>query len=193
MTKIACTDSTTAKDFLLGPSPLYEEVFTRGIFTGPILTEKEYDMITGTFSSGITYTSTYDTYKVEHRDTIVGNLVQEGYWVKATGSRVTKDGWTEASDWDYVVYDPENTLHNKLSKDSRWSIDGSGNGVLGVDFQSYKQGTTNLIVVCKDTIWKKYIIATNLLRMLNPKTKKERIAIFDSVFGNNADSQAVEF
>jgi hypothetical protein len=150
-----------------------------------------------TFTSGMASTVMDDTrsspiYYIP-RDTIVGNLVQEGYWVKATGSRVTQDGWTESSDWDYVVYDPENTLHTKLVKDSSWTLGGSGNGVLGIDFYSFKQGNVNLIITNKDPVWKKYIIATNLLRMLNPKTKKERIAIFDSVFGNNADSQAVEF
>ncbi len=129
----------------------------------------------------------------QQREEIITGLVQEGYWVKATGSRVTRDGWTDDSDWDYVVYDPENTLHSKLSKDVNWKVDGSGNGVLGVDFQSYKQGQTNLIVVCKDSTWKKYIIATNLLRMMNPKTKKERCAIFDSVFEKDVNSRAVEF
>lgn len=32
------------------------------------------------------------------RRKIVADLVQEGYWVKATGSRVTKSGYTSESD-----------------------------------------------------------------------------------------------
>jgi hypothetical protein len=123
----------------------------------------------------------------------IGGLVQEGYWVKATGSRVTKDGWTEESDWDYVVYDPEGTLDKKIRHSIDWSTGESGNGVLGISLTSYKSGPINLILTSDDAVWKKYIIATNLLRLLNPKTKKERIALFDSVFGNDKDLKAVEF
>ena len=127
------------------------------------------------------------------RSDIVLDLVQEGYWVKATGSRVTKSGYTSESDWDYVVYDPDNHLVNKLLADSNWAKDGSGNGDPGIDFHSFKNGMTNLILVSTEDIWKKYIIATNLIKSLDCKTKKERIAIFDSVFGRDRNLQAVEF
>ncbi len=185
MSKIVWTDPTTLKDYLLEPSPLYEEISSLGYV--PTTTSS------GTGSA--VFTTPIGKLPVNYtpRQKIITDLIEEGYWVKATGSRVTKDGWTDESDWDYVVYDPENTLHSKLSKDVNWRVGGSGNGVLGVDFQSYKQGQTNLIVVCKDSTWKKYIIATNLLRMMNPKTKKERCAIFDSVFEADVNSRAVEF
>ena len=171
----------------------------------PILTKEELEL-SASSSRGYVFPTTgkggspilFGSYPIptkgtESRDTIVANLIQEGYWVKATGSRVTKDGWTSESDWDYVVYDPDNTLNIKLVEDSSWTLDGSGNGVIGIDFYSFKQGNVNLILTNKDSVWKKYIIATNLLRMLNPKTKKERIALFDSVFGKDVDSKAVEF
>ena len=125
-------------------------------------------------------------------DTVL-DLVQEGYWVKATGSRVTKSGYTSESDWDYVVYDPDNHLVNKLLADTNWSPDGSGNGAMGIDFTSWRNGQTNLILVSTEDIWKKYIIATNLIKSLDCKTKKERIAIFDSVFERDRNLQAVEF
>ena len=131
--------------------------------------------------------------RVEPREVIVGDLVQEGYWVKATGSRVTKSGFTSESDWDYVVYDPDNHLVNKLLADSNWSKDGSGNGDPGIDFHSFKNGMTNLILVSTEDIWKKYIIATNLIKSLDCKTKGERIAIFDSVFERDKNLRAVDF
>lgn len=132
--------------------------------------------------------------RVEPRESIVLDLVQEGYWVKATGSRVTKSGYTSESDWDYVVYDPDNHLLTKLTTEgSQWIKDGSGNGDPGIDFHSFKNGKTNLILVSTEDIWKKYIIATNLIKSLDCKTKKERIAVFDSVFERDRNLQAVEF
>lgn len=145
------------------------------------------------FTGGVGGSVSGSTYIPPRRE-VIGELAQEGYWVKATGSRVTQDGWTEHSDWDYVVYDPEGTLQAKLDKpDSHWVLGGSGNGELGSDFLSYKREDVNLILVNKDEYWKKYIIATNLLKLLNPKTKKERIALFDSVFGRTTDSKAMAF
>jgi hypothetical protein len=144
--------------------------------------------------AGATLTGTLAGPNIQPRQQIVTNLIQDGYWVKATGSKVTTDGWTSESDWDYVVYDPDNTLYFKLSEDkSGWSEGLSGNGMVGLDFTSWKQGHTNLILVNKDAIWKKWVIATNLLRIMNPKTKEERIKLFDNVFGKTTDSVAVEF
>jgi hypothetical protein len=125
------------------------------------------------------------TYKNTRKETIA-DLVQQGYWVKATGSRVTKDGWTEHSDWDYAVFDPDKSL-----KLDGWVIGGSESP--GQEWTSYRLGETNLIVVNDDPTWKKYIIATNLIKAVNAKTKKERIALFDSVFGRDMDSRAVSF
>jgi hypothetical protein len=47
--------------------------------------------------------------------------------------------------------------------------------------------------VDKEEIWKKYIIATNLIKTLNSKTKGERVAVFDSVFGKDSNAKALEF
>jgi hypothetical protein len=185
MSKIAWTDPTTLKDYLLEPSPLYEEVSSLGYV--PTTTSS------GTGSRVFTTLgSPIPVVYHPHRDQIITDLIQEGYWVKATGSRVTKDGWTDKSDWDYVVYDPDKNLADKLAKE-RWELGYSGNGAPGIDFLSFKQNNVNLILVFQDSVWKKYIIATNLLRMMNPKTKKERIAIFDSVFEKDVNSKAVEF
>lgn len=141
-------------------------------------------------SKGILYgVHTSDLKRFE----IIAGLINDGYWVKATGSRVTKDGWSEESDWDYVVYDPEKKLLDKLTHAASWTMDGSGNGTAGVDFNSFKSGNTNLILVSKESVWKNYIIATNLIRAINPKTKKERVEIFDSVFGKDSNSKAVDF
>ena len=123
------------------------------------------------------------------RDKSSRELVDGGYWVKMTGSRVTKDGWTSESDWDYVVYDPDKKFAGSL-KLEEWVV---GSLVDGGEFMSIRKGEVNLILVDKEEIWKKYIIATNLIKALNSKTKKERIAIFDSVFGRDKNTKAVEF
>lgn len=124
----------------------------------------------------------------------VYKIVDKGYWIKATGSRVTKDGWTEESDWDYVIFDPDMKLEPELMKDG-WELGGSG--VVEVEsfrcFSSLKKGNLNFILVNKEEDWKKWVIATNLLKMMNPKTKEERIKLFDTVFGKTPDSKATDF
>lgn len=121
---------------------------------------------------------------------ILTNLIEEGYWVKMTGSRVTKDGWTSESDWDYVVYDPDKKLRSKFLAEDGWVLGSdAGRG----EFDSLKLNDVNLILVDKEEIWKKYIIATNLIKTLNSKTKGERIAVFDSVFGKDKNASAIDF
>jgi predicted nucleotidyltransferase len=123
------------------------------------------------------------------RDKIIRELVDDGYWVKMTGSRVTKDGWTDESDWDYVVYDPDKKFANSL-RIEEWVV---GSLVDAGEFMSIRKGDVNLILVDKEEVWKKYIIATNLIKTLNSKTKGERIAVFDSVFGKDKNAAAVDF
>lgn len=124
------------------------------------------------------------------REKIISDLVNDGYWVKATGSRVTKDGWTDESDWDYVVYDPDHKLQDVYKQIDGWVLGSdAGQG----EFASIRKYDVNLILVDKEEVWKKYIIATNLIKTLNSKTKKERIAVFDSVFGRDRNADAVDF
>ncbi len=123
----------------------------------------------------------------------VGKLVDRGYWVKRTGSRVTTH-FTEASDHDYVVFDPDCKLEKELMVEG-WELGGSGdNGELtGRIFSSLKKGKTNFIVVVNEDQWKKWVIATNLIKALDPETKEGRVKIFNTVFGDTPDSRAVEF
>lgn len=155
-------------------------------------------MITSTFPpfSGST-TSTpvlgpgkYTTLAGLSKVDVLAELVQDGYWVKATGSRVTKTGWTSKSDWDYVVFDPDYTLNSKLGSSPDWIVGGSGNGS---EFNSFEHHHINLILVDKESVWKKYVIATNLIKSLNCETKEERIKVFDSVFGKDKNAQAIDF
>ena len=124
------------------------------------------------------------------RAKIISDLVNDGYWVKATGSRVTKDGWTSESDWDYVVYDPDHKLQDVYKQIDGWVLGSdAGQG----EFASIRKYDVNLILVSQEEIWKKYIIATNLIKALNSKTKEERIKVFNSVFGKDSNAKAVEF
>lgn len=124
------------------------------------------------------------------RAKILRELIEDGYWVKATGSRVTKDGWTSESDWDYVVYDPDHKLQDVYKQIDGWVL---GSDARKGEFASIRKHDVNLILVSQEEIWKKYIIATNLIKTLNSKTKGERIAVFDSVFGKDKNATAVEF
>ncbi len=124
----------------------------------------------------------------------VGQIVDKGYWVKATGSRVTKYGWTNDSDWDYVIFDPDLKLEGELMKNG-WELGGSGLAEAESFrcFSSLKKGNLNFLLVNKEDQWKKWIIATNMLKMMDPKTKEERVKLFDTVFGTTPDSKAMEF
>ncbi len=164
----------------------------------PPLTAKEIEMLTATdptawwpsttVGTGAIITRTYPT-PIGERQRTISELIEGGYWVKMTGSRVTEDGWTSESDWDYVVYDPDKKFAKAL-KMEEWVI---GSNVDAGEFMSIRKGDVNLILVDKEEIWKKYIIATNLIKALNSKTKGERVAVFDSVFGKDSNAKALEF
>lgn len=166
------------------------------------LTAREIEMLTSIPVSGAWPSGSYSGSSVGglgslvagltssvNRHKIVGELVDDGYWVKMTGSRVTKDGWTNESDWDYVAYDPDHKFANTIDS-QEWVL---GSNVDAGEFMSIRKNDVNLILVDKEEIWKKYIIATNLIKTLNSKTKGERVAVFDSVFGKDSNAKALEF
>jgi hypothetical protein len=149
---------------------------------------------TGAGSSTLSTTSLKSTLSATTtpflKQRIISELVDLGYWVKATGSRVTKDGWSDASDWDYVVFDPDVKLHSKLIGQG-WA-DGTSGGD-DRNFASLRFNDVNLILVKEETQWKKWVIATNMIKALNSKTKDERIGVFDAVFGRDKNMEAVSF
>ena len=164
--------------------------------TLPSLTGKEFEKVmavpTSPWPTSVSPASSslVGALGLSNREKIISDLVNDGYWVKATGSRVTKDGWTNESDWDYVVYDPDKKLQGVYKQIDGWVLGSdAGHG----EFASIRKYDVNLILVSQEEIWKKYIIATNLIKTLNSKTKGERIAVFDSVFGKDSNAKAVEF
>ena len=167
---------------------------TSSVSTKP-LTKEEIEKITSipvsaAWPTTVPTGSLVGALGLSRREKIISDLVNDGYWVKATGSRVTKDGWTDKSDWDYVVYDPDHKLQDVFKQIDGWVLGSdAGQG----EFASIRKHDVNLILVSQEEIWKKYIIATNLIKTLNSKTKEERIAVFDSVFGKDSNAKAVEF
>lgn len=164
--------------------------------TLPIITDEEFEKImtvpTSTWPTSVSPASSslVGALGLSNREKIISDLVNDGYWVKATGSRVTKDGWTDESDWDYVVYDPDHKLQDVYKQIDGWVLGSdAGHG----EFASIRKYDVNLILVGQEEIWKKYIIATNLIKALNSRTKEERIKVFDSVFGKDVNAHAVEF
>jgi Nucleotidyltransferase domain len=112
-------------------------------------------------------------------------LVMAGKHIYATGSRVTSN-YTKDSDYDIVVLDDEDwSTHNKYSEEDRWYTGESGNQYS--EFMSLKKtmvntDTINLIFVRTKDTFQNYVMATDLIRKVNPKTKKERIELFDLIF-----------
>lgn len=109
-------------------------------------------------------------------------VVNAGYNLCATGSRMTKN-FTPASDYDFVVYDWDKKFKTQLDT-KEWEEGGSGN--LFSDFISYKkkvrEGTINFIVVSDKEYYRKYVLATELIKKINPPDKKGRVELFDMVF-----------
>jgi hypothetical protein len=109
-------------------------------------------------------------------------VVNAGYNLCATGSRVTKN-FTPISDYDFVVYDWDKKFRTQLDT-KEWEEGGSGN--LFSDFTSYKknvkEGTINFIVVSDKEYYRKYVLATELIKKINPPDKKGRVELFDMVF-----------
>ena len=152
--------------------------------------EKTITVPTSPWPTPVSTGSLVGVLGLARREKIISDLVNDGYWVKATGSRVTKDGWTDESDWDYVVYDPDCKLQDVYKQIDGWVLGSdAGHG----EFASIRKYDVNLILVSQEEIWKKYIIATNLIKALNSRTKEERIKVFDSVFGKDVNAHAVEF
>lgn len=122
----------------------------------------------------------------------VCQAVNKGYNLCASGSRVTTH-YTETSDFDYVVFDWDGNFCNNVLNVKEWEEGGSGN--LFSDFTSYKKrtsnGTINFIVVKDKEYYRKYVLATELIKKIDPKDKKGRVELFDMVF--KQDNKEVPF
>ena len=119
------------------------------------------------------------------RQKVVTAVVQEGFFIRPTGSRVTKSGWKDTSDWDYVVLDTEDKLISHLStldefRNMAFHPDGSGN--TKSNFESYRIAEVNLIIVKDKPTFEKYMVATELIKALDCQTKEERVKYFDIIF-----------
>ena len=130
------------------------------------------------------------TYKTgETRLEVVEQLIARGCHVFATGSRVTTHFDPKESDWDYVVLDEDFTLANHYTMEDFWYQGESGNQYS--DFLSRKKimkdssCVVNLIFVPTKEVFNQYVMATNLIRKVDPKTKAERIELFDLIFKSN--------
>lgn len=137
------------------------------------------------------YKEPVSTYKTgETKEEVITQLIQNGLHIYATGSRVTSNFDPKNSDYDYVVLDKENwDWHDAYSNHDQWYTGESGNRYS--EFQSLKKqmkgssAVVNLIFVRTKEMFTKYCMASDLIRKVNPKTKKERIEFFDLIFKNN--------
>lgn len=122
------------------------------------------------------------------RSDIITKLIDMGYWVRLSGSRVT-DHYTDHSDWDYVVYDKDGKVASVLEN---YGFTFGGSERPEAQFQSFRSGDTNIIVCSDKDYYNKYVLATEVMRAANPKTKEERIKIFDTIFGKTNNDQHTE-
>lgn len=120
-----------------------------------------------------------------------------------TGSRVI-GGWTEESDWDYVIgghkcgYDFEEDLdmfHQLTDLISDLGFTSVAERIVstGANLETYggvpeplrnhiyRQGDLNIMVAQTQSEYNKWVEATWLTKKINPPTKAQRIAIFEAV------------
>lgn len=100
-----------------------------------------------------------------------------------TGSREI-GGWTEESDWDIVVLWKNNAPDVADAFQENWVYGGSGR-FDDTSFRSYKAGKINLIQVYDPEEFRLWSLATSVALILKPRTKAERVALFDQVFTRN--------
>lgn len=109
-------------------------------------------------------------------------------WIKRTGSQLIEG--IEPNDYDFVVEDTENIMRDWLIRND-YQIGGSDTPES--EFTSWKNGKVNIIVCNSRPYYQKYLMATELLKQLQPKTKEERVDIFDTVMGRNEEKYEVAF
>lgn len=116
---------------------------------------------------------------------LVDFCMRNDIWLRRTGSQLIEG--IEPNDLDYVADDPNGKLEEWLNT-TGWTRGGSEREE--EEFTSYKQGQYNVIICHTRECFTKYLMATELLVKLQPKTKQERIDIFDTVIGtkNNPET-----
>ena len=116
---------------------------------------------------------------------LIDFCMRNDIWLRRTGSQLIEG--IEPNDLDYVADDPSGKVEEWLNT-SGWIRGGSEREE--EEFTSYKQGQYNVIICHTREYFTKYLMATELLVKLQPKTKQERIDIFDTVIGtkNNPET-----
>lgn len=136
-------------------------------------------------SRGIASLSSVSTLDITLYPQLIDFCMRNDIWLRRTGSQLIEG--IEPNDLDYVADDPNSKLEEWLNKQG-WQRGGSEREE--EEFTSYKQGKYNVIICHTREYFTKYLMATELLVKLQPKTKQERIDIFDTVIGtkNNPET-----
>lgn len=162
----------------------YSPISTTGIYTPPPMP------VTGSWptrakvhplSSISTALEDLSSYR-----SLVDFCMRNDIWLRRTGSQLVEG--IEPNDLDYVADDPSGKLEEWLNT-SGWVRGGSEREE--EEFTSYKQGKYNVIICHTREYFTKYLMATELLVKLQPKTKQERIDIFDTVIGTKNNPETV--
>lgn len=114
--------------------------------------------------------------------------VDNDIWIRRTGSQLIEDVVPE--DRDFVAEDIDGKLVPYLEQNGYWL---GGSSRPEAQFMSWKKGEVNIIVCHDREYFRKYLMATELLKKMQPKTKQERINIFDTIFGTNNKDTDVPF
>lgn len=97
------------------------------------------------------------------------------------GSRVISPG-EKTNDTDYIVL-----VKDAKEFDSKIIAIGFAKSIdyLGKDFTSYRKGDINLVVTTNDKFYDCTVLATRFAKMLECRTKQERILAFEAIMVPN--------
>lgn len=123
--------------------------------------------------------------RTEVTDKLARFCLDNDLWIKRTGSQLVHG--VEPNDYDYVVEDEQGKLKTFLDT---MGFTRGGSEVPEAEFTAYRHGLVNVIVCTSRPYFNKYLMATELLHQLQPKTKEERVDIFDTVMGRRQGSEA---
>ena len=102
-------------------------------------------------------------------------VLQQDGRMFATGSRVI-GGWTEESDWDYVVYVRDSYgMQRVMQRSYGWTHGGSDVS------SSWKKGGVNAIFVFSDLEFLQWQAATMGAKALGLTARPERVAFFEAI------------
>ena len=95
-----------------------------------------------------------------------------------TGSRYVCDPPVTDTDHDWIVLDGDGSVEDWLARQQNVVFDGLDYD--DEEFNSFKLGEVNLIVMSCEDAFDRFVLATKISKLLNVQEKPKRVALFEA-------------